>query len=329
MTEPEARRDPPSRPNRRLRVGVSACLLGHDVRYDGRHKRDRVLERTLGPHADLVAVCPEVECGLPVPREPMILTGRAAAPRMVTVRTGVDHTPRMEGWARTRIDALRREELDGFVFKARSPSCGVARVALHDGRGGDRPVAAGLFARWFMERCPRVPVAEEGCLADGERRDHFLERVFLLRRWRDLLGGERTPRALERFHGDHELQLLAHGSAHLRALERVVAPAGRPGPDDAWWRYERLLLEAARTPPTRASHTLVLERILTRLERDLAPGERRGLGGLVRRYAAGEVSLEAPLESLRRRILHGTGTWLGRQTYLVPDPLERTVRCPA
>jgi len=148
----------------KVKIGISSCLMGNKVRYDGGDKLDRFLADTLGRYADFVPVCPEVEMGLPVPREPMRLEGDAGKPRLVTIETDIDYTDRMTVWAEGRLSELEKEGLCGFIFKARSPSCAV------DG-------AAGLFARAFMERFPMIPVVDEERLRDNGIMDEFIERM--------------------------------------------------------------------------------------------------------------------------------------------------------
>jgi len=169
---------------RKIRLGISACLLGQRVRYDGGHRRDPMLIETLGKRVDWVPVCPEVECGLPVPREAMCLAGGPGdpgdpeSPRLVTIRTGIDHTERMLRWARRRVVELEAEHLCGFIFKSRSPSCGMARVEVCDENGDSREVGVGLFARTFMEHFPLLPVEDESRLGDPAVREKFIRGVL-------------------------------------------------------------------------------------------------------------------------------------------------------
>jgi uncharacterized protein YbbK (DUF523 family) len=155
------------------RLGISACLLGQPVRYDGGHKRDAVLIESLGPHVEFFPVCPEVECGLPVPREKMHLVGPTAAPQIVTISSNLDHTERLLFWARARVAELRTEQLCGFIFKSHSPSCGLATAV-------QSAVGVGLWARVFMETFPQLPVEDEVRLQDVLRRDHFLQQALAL-----------------------------------------------------------------------------------------------------------------------------------------------------
>ncbi len=146
-----------------IRILVSACLLGEKVRYDGGHKLDPFLTGTLGPFVEWIRVCPEVDCGLPVPREAMRLVGDPRHPRLVTSKSGMDHTERMERWAKARLDELSGVDLCGYICKKDSPSCGMEPV--------------GVFTRMFIERFPDLPAEEEGRLADPVRCGRFLRRV--------------------------------------------------------------------------------------------------------------------------------------------------------
>jgi uncharacterized protein YbbK (DUF523 family) len=161
----------------KARLGISACLLGQAVRYDGCHKRERFIIKALGKFVEYAPVCPEVECGMPVPREAMHLTGNPASPRLVTIQTGVDKTDSMILWAEKRAAELEKDGLMGFIFKCDSPSCGMERVKVFDEKNRAVRKGIGLFARAFMERFPRLPVEDESRLRDPSIRKHFIERV--------------------------------------------------------------------------------------------------------------------------------------------------------
>ena len=207
----------------KIRLGISTCLLGENVRYDGGHKLDRYLTDTLGQYVEYVPVCPEVECGLTVPREAMRLVGRADAPRLVTVRTRLDLTDRMMSWAKKRVKELEGEDLCGFIFKGGSPSSGMERVKVYNDRGMAEKKGVGMFARVFMDHFPLVPVEEEGRLHDPKLRENFIESIFALMRWRELLRGRKNLGALVHFHTEHKLLILSHSEKHYRALGKLVA----------------------------------------------------------------------------------------------------------
>jgi uncharacterized protein YbbK (DUF523 family) len=208
-----------------IRIGVSSCLLGNKVRFDGGHKHDRYITGTLGIYFEFVPVCPEVEYGLPVPRESMRLVGDPESPSLITNKTKVDHTERMNNWAEKRVRQLAEEELCGFIFKSKSPSSGMERVKVYDKNNVPRSVGVGLFARVFKEHFPLLPMEEEGRLHDIVLRENFIESVFLYRRWRNILESP-TAGKLVRFHTEHKLLLRAHSEKHYRELGRVVAQAG-------------------------------------------------------------------------------------------------------
>jgi uncharacterized protein YbbK (DUF523 family) len=167
-----------------VRIGISACLLGREVRYDGGHKRDPFLTDTLGPHVQWVPVCPEVEVGMGTPREPVNLYRSGDELRMITVRTAHDYTEAMIRWAGARVAQLEREDLCGYVLKSDSPSCGMERVNVYGPDGVPARTGRGLFAQVLMERMPWLPIEDEVRLRDPRLRDDFLDRVFALRRRR-------------------------------------------------------------------------------------------------------------------------------------------------
>jgi uncharacterized protein YbbK (DUF523 family) len=210
-----------------VRIGISRCLLGDGVRYDGGHKRDAFLTDVLGRFVEWVPVCPEVEAGLGTPREAMRLVGHDEGPRLITIKHGTDHTQMMTRFSERRVRELDALDLSGYVFKKGSPSCGIERVRLYNEHGMPTRNGVGLFAQAVMERFPLIPVEEEGRLNDPVLRENFIERMFCYRRWRDLTAGRVTRGAIVSFHTAHKYLLLAHSQAHYQALGRLVADAKR------------------------------------------------------------------------------------------------------
>jgi len=207
----------------KIKLGISACLLGENVRYDGGHRHDRLLTDTLGKYVQYVPVCPEVECGLGVPREPMRLVGDPESPRLVTNKTGRDFTEQMIRWARKRVRELEKENLCGFIFKSDSPSSGMERVKVYGEKGTAEKKGVGLFARVLMEHFPLLPVEEEGRLHDPLLRENFIERIFALQKWQDNIKTGRSRSGLVDFHTRHKLLLLAHSEKHTRAMGKLIA----------------------------------------------------------------------------------------------------------
>jgi uncharacterized protein YbbK (DUF523 family) len=239
---------------RRLRVGVSACLVGERVRYDGQHKRDAFVAGRLARHAELVPVCPEVELGLGVPRETIRLERRDDGVHLVAPRSGLDHTERMRRLARRRVAGLARLDLDGFVLKKDSPSCGMERVKVWDASGRARREGRGAFAAALLDALPLLPVEEEERLHDDALRESFVERVLAYRRVKDLFRGRWTVGALVAFHAREKMLLLAHDPAAYRSLGRAVAGAGERPRAEVAREYSRGFMGALARVATKGRH---------------------------------------------------------------------------
>jgi uncharacterized protein YbgA (DUF1722 family)/uncharacterized protein YbbK (DUF523 family) len=310
-----------------IRLGVSTCLLGEKVRYDGGHKLDRFLVGTLGRFVEWVPVCPEVEMGLPVPRESMRLEGDPASPRLVAPRSGTDHTARMEAWAAARLDELAGEGLHGFVFKKDSPSSGLFRVKVYNEHGMAQRSGTGMFPRAVRARWPLLPVEEEGRLNDRPLRENFVERVFAYYRWTSLLDEEPTPGGLVKFHTAHKLTLMAHSPKHYAEMGRLVAKAGTLPWAELSATYGRLLMEGLALLGTRRKHVNVLQHLMGYLKRDLSSEDKQELLGLIEEYRNELVPLIVPLTLLKHHLRrHPVPDWVHQQVYLNPYPKELMLR---
>jgi len=309
-----------------IKLGISSCLLGNNVRYDGGHKLDRFLRDTLGQYVTFVPVCPEVECGLPVPRESMRLVGDSLDPRLVTTRTGVDHTERMKRWASQRLEDLAQENLFGFIFKKDSPSSGMQRVKVYNDKGMPEKTGSGLFAKAFMERFPRVPTEEEGRLYDPKLRENFIERIFALQRWRETLDRGKTMGNLVAFHTREKLLLLSHSTEHYRALGKLVA-AGKQQPRERLYdAYESAYIQALTLKATPAKHVNVLQHILGYFKKNLAADEKQEMLDLIDAYRNGHLPLIVPITLANHYVRKYAEPYLGQQSYLTPHPLALQLR---
>lgn len=311
---------------RRIRLGISSCLLGEQVRWDGGHKHDRYLTDTLGKYVDYVPVCPEVECGLPIPREPLRLVGDPESPRLVTSRTGIDKTEQMLTWARKRVVELEQEDLCGFIFKSRSPSSGMERVKIYDGKGMPRKKGVGMFARIFMQHFPLLPVEDEGRLHDMNLRENFVERVFTLRRWRETLGRGKWGGPLVDFHTRHKLLILSHSVEHHRDMGRLVAHSKEHLPAELYGRYEWLLTEALRRKTTPRKHANVLHHILGYFKKQLSGDEKQEMLEIIEEYRQGYVPLIVPIALVNHYVRKYGQPYLREQYYLHPHPVELQLR---
>lgn len=310
-----------------VRILVSACLLGEKVRYDGGHKRDLFLIETLGPFVEWVRVCPEADCGLPVPREAMRLVGDPECPRLVTKGSGIDHTDRMERWAKARLEELSGLDLCGYICKKDSPGSGMERVKVY-GAGGGTPVGtgAGIFTRRFMERFPRIPVEEEGRLTDPVLREMFIERVFCLRRFRNLLALPPSRGALVDFHTDHKLLLLAHDRGLYEEMGRLVAGAKTLPVGSLYRKYEEIFLSALERKATPRKCADVLSHMMGYFRKMLSTDEKQEMIEVIDQYRRRLVPLVVPLTLIRHYVRKYDVAYLARQRFLNPHPIELMLR---
>ena len=303
---------------RPIRIGVSACLLGQPVRFDGGHKRDAFLSETFGRFVEWVPVCPEIECGFGTPREAMRLVRVEHGVRLLTVKTGIDLTATMERFSRSRVSALAGEDLSGYVLKKDSPSCGLERVKVYDGHGTPARSGRGLFAATLVEAFPHLPVEEEGRLVDPRLRANFVERVFAYWRLRGLFAARWTLGEVVRFHAAHKLLLLAHAPEAYRQLGRLVAGARGVSRRDLKRRYVDGFMRALAQLATARKHTNVLEHMAGYFKQRLDAASKRELAEAIADYRRGVVPLIVPVTLLRHHVRVHEVTYLARQTYLEP-----------
>ncbi len=313
-------------PEEKLRLGISSCLLGEKVRFDGSHKHDRFLTGTLGRYVEYVPVCPEVELGLPTPRETLRLVGQPENQRLVFSKSGEDITDSMQAWARKRVAELEKEDLSGFVFKSKSPSSGMARVKLYDKNGSPNTQGVGLFAKAFMEHFPLLPVEEDGRLHDPKLRENFIEIIFTLKRWRESVAGARKRGALVDFHTRHKLLILSHSTEIYRQLGKLVASLGDQSFDEVCKQYMALLMKGLRLKTTVAKHVNVLQHVLGYFKKQLSSDEKQEMLGVIADYRAGLIPLIVPMTLLNHFVRKYKQPYLQQQVYLCPHPLELKLR---
>lgn len=311
--------------NSELKIGVSSCLLGNEVRFDGGHKHDRYITGTLSNYFTFVPVCPEVECGLSIPREAMRLTGDPENPTLVTNKTGIDHTERMKNWAQKKVVQLERENLCGFIFKNRSPSSGMERVKVYDQNNVPRAIGVGLFAKAFMTHFPLLPVEEEGRMHDILLRENFIESIFVYRRWRDVMASPSSG-ALVNFHTRHKLLLMAHSEKHCRAMGKMVAQAGSRDTDELISEYQESLMAAMRLKPTLKKHVNVLMHMMGYFKKQISTDEKQELLTVLDQFRQGIVPLIVPITLLNHYIRKYDEPYLATQYYLNPHPAELKLR---
>jgi uncharacterized protein YbgA (DUF1722 family)/uncharacterized protein YbbK (DUF523 family) len=312
--------------DQKIRLGISSCLLGEKVRYDGGHRWDRFITNTLGAYVEFIPVCPEVECGLGVPREAMRLVGEPNSPRLVTIHSNIDYTERLAAWARKRVRELETEGLCGFIFKSNSPSSGMERIKVYDEKGVPVKRGVGLFARIFMENFPLLPVEDEGRLHDPKVRENFLERVFTFKRWRELLTQQQSLGNLVAFHTRHKLLLLSHSPGHYRLLGNLVARGKGIPVRELYVEYQAMLMEALRLKTTPKKNANVLHHLMGYFKKDLSGDEKQELLEIIDFYRLGYVPLIVPVTLINHYVRKYDQPYLRDQFYLQPHPLELQLR---
>jgi uncharacterized protein YbgA (DUF1722 family)/uncharacterized protein YbbK (DUF523 family) len=310
----------------KIRLGISKCLLGAPVRYDGGHKLDHFLAETLGQYVEYVPVCPEVECGMPVPREAMHLEGEVESPRLVTIKTRIDKTDQMTVWAEKRVLELEKEKLMGFIFKSDSPSSGMERVKVYNEKNMSVRRGVGIFARQFMEHFPLLPVEEEGRLHDPALRENFIERVFSLARWRLLVGERENLGALVEFHTKHKLLVLSHSARHYQEMGRIVAGAKSFPMKSILEEYQKQLMEALKFRATPKKHANVLMHMVGYFKNQLSSDEKAELLAIIEQYRQELVPLIVPITLVDHYVRKYDQPYLKEQYYLHPHPVEMRLR---
>lgn len=309
-----------------IRIGISTCLLGEPVRFDGGHKRDGFLVDTFGRWVEWVPVCPEVEIGLGTPRETMRLVRAEGGVRLVMPKSGRDHTEAMTSFAERRAAELARADLSGYVLKKDSPSCGMERVKIYDRHGTPARTGAGLFAAALAARLPRLPIEEEGRLSDPRLRENFVERVFGYRRLRTFFAGRWTTGGAVRFHTAHKLLVMSHSTVGYERLGRLVASVRRLDRAAFADRYQQEFMDALTVIATVRRHTNALQHMMGHVRDRLDPASRRELAACIDEYRRGLVPLVVPITLVRHHVRALDVEYLAGQLYLEPHPKELMLR---
>jgi len=310
----------------KIKLGISTCLLGENVRYDGGHKLDRFLSDTLGQYVEYVPVCPEVECGLPIPRESMHLEGDPDSPRLVTIRTKQDMTDCMVQWAQKRVVQLEKKDLCGFIFKSDSPSSGMERIRVYNEKGIPVKKGVGIFARIFMDHFSLLPVEDEGRLHDPKLRENFIERIFTLKRWREVLGTKESRGNVVDFHTKHKLLILSHSPKHYQAMGKLVAKAKDLPLKELYQKYQTLLMESLYLKTSPKKNANVLQHMMGYFKEQLSSDEKQELLEVIDLYRKEIIPLIVPITLINHYVQKYDQPYLKKQIYLNPHPLELQLR---
>ena len=309
----------------KVQVGVSSCLLGEEVRFDGGHKRDAYLTGTLASYFDFVPFCPEAAVGLGIPRQPIRLVRRGASVRAVGVKTPeLDPTDQLAAYAEATTGQL--SHISGYIFKKASPSCGMERVKVYNEKGMPEQNGVGIYAGVLMQRLPLLPVEEEGRLGDAVLRENFIERVFVYHRWQQMMRDGLTASELVDFHSDHKYLILAHDQEAYRQLGRLVADAGKGDLERLAADYAALLMQTLKRPATTRQHVNVLQHLLGYLKKHLDTLDREELLETIEQYRQGLLPLIVPITLIRHHFRRNPDPYVLRQYYLSPHPKELMLR---
>ncbi|MFC1844280.1 YbgA family protein [Thermodesulfobacteriota bacterium] len=312
--------------NEKIKIGVSSCLLGNEVRYNGGHSHDRYVTGTLGQYFTFVAVCPEVEAGFGIPREAMRLVGDPEAPRLMTTKTKKDCTAKMMSWVKPRVKELEKEGLCGFIFKKGSPSSGMERVRVYTDKGMPSNRGSGMFARAFMNHFPLIPTEEDGRLNDSALRENFIERIFALRRWRLMTAERKNPGNIVAFHTAHKLQVMSHSIKHYRDIGRLVAQGKKLDIQSLYEQYETLFMQALSLKATVKKNVNVLQHMAGYFKKQLSKDEKQELQQVIEQYQQLYTPLIVPVTLMNHYVRKYDQEYLKKQHYLNPHPIELKLR---
>ncbi|SKA74678.1 YbgA family protein [Desulfobaculum bizertense] len=305
-----------------IRLGIAKCLLGEPVRYDGGHKLDRYLRDVLGKFVEFVPVCPEVECGMPIPREAVRLVGDPQKPHLVGRDSGEDWTEQMQNWGKERLREMEKEGLCGYIFKSRSPSSGMERIKVFQANGQPLYTGVGMWADMVMKHFPLLPFEDDGRLHDMGLRENFIKRIFILKRWRDMLANGKTLGNLVKFHSQHKLLILSHNQEIYREMGQLVAQGKEMDPEELFCTYLQQLTAALSKRASVKNHVNVLFHMMGHFKDELSAEEKQELKELIEQYSSGMLPWVAPLTLINHYVRKYKNDYLMEQFYLHPHPLE-------
>ena len=310
-----------------IRLGISSCLLGQEVRFNGVHVRDDLLLTTIGQHVQWIPVCPEVEIGMGIPRENIRLVGQSDDPKLIAPKSGTDYTKTMKTWSQKRLKELDKHELHGYVFKKDSPSCGLFRTKVYNGDGPASRNGRGLFAMELVKSFPRLPVEEEGRLRDPKLRENFIGKVFAYHRFQGLISNRPKASDLVEFHSSHKFSIMAHDPKAQKSLGQLVSNSGRSNIQDLISEYGALFMETLGKISTNRKHANVLQHIMGYLKKFLDSDDKLEMIEVIDQYRQELLPLIVPITLLRHHLnRHPVLEWVKQQTYLNPYPQELMLR---
>ncbi|MFC1664519.1 YbgA family protein [Pseudomonadota bacterium] len=312
-------------PKHYIRVGISSCLIGQPVRYNGRHKKNTYITQSLAHYFDFVPICPESAIGMGVPRPPIQLVDREGNIRAVSIQNqDQDFTNLLSAYGHEMSKSL--SGISGYILKKDSPSCGMERVRVFEKNSISHKRGRGIYAASLIQGQPLLPVEEEGRLQDPVLRENFIERIFIYYRWQQLVSNGLTASGLIDFHSRHKFNLLAHDQTIYRRLGRLVSEAGSENIDTIAHSYIDMVMLALRKPATKKNHGNVLMHIMGFLKDQLASDDKQELLRVLDAYRQGQVPLVVPITLFRHHLRHHPHPYITQQYYIDPYPEEMMLR---
>ena len=310
----------------KIEIGISSCLLGEEVRYNGGHKLSRLCVNTLSDFFEYKPVCPEVGIGLGIPRKPIHLIGDSEKPRAVNVNDeSIDVTDRLIKFSEQTLPSLNT--ICGYIFIKGSPSCGLFKVKVYQ-KGNPHPEYSGrgIYANAVTKAMPLLPVEEAGRLTDPVLRENFIARVYAYHRWQLLLKEGLSAESILNFHACYKYSLMAHAPQTYTALGQLLADAGKYDPDELGEKYFAKLMPALTKKATRKSNTNVLTHIQGYLKKQLQVKEKEKLIEVIEQYRLGIIPLVVPVTLLQHHFNVHPNEYIAKQAFFDPYPQELSLR---
>jgi len=309
----------------KIQIGISSCLLGEEVRYDGGHKRNVYITGTLAQYFDFKSICPEMAIGLGVPRPTIRQVDMGQGVRVVGVNdVSLDVTDKLRSFSQEACGNL--QGISGYILKKDSPSCGMERVRVYNSSDMPEKRGRGIFADALMQAHPDLPVEEEGRLMDPMLRENFIERVFIYFRWQQLVKSGLTAQRLIEFHTRHKFNLLAHDEPIYRQLGRMVAEVDDNNLQALANNYIDMLMGGLKKPASRKRHTNVLMHIMGFFKNQLSAEDKQEMLDILDAYRLGLVPLIVPITMLRHHLRRSPHPYIEQQYYMNPYPEELMLR---
>jgi len=312
--------------NTPITIGVSKCLIGEKVRYDGNHARNSFVADTLNKWVEFTPVCPEADLGMGIPRPTIRLEKQKNDIKLICPSTNKDYSKQMNNYGLKKVKEFKKNELDGYIFKRSSPSCGINKLKVFRDDGSIERTGIGFFAKNILEQFPNLPIEDEGRLSDPQLRENFIERIFCHNRWRNLKNKGLTIKRLVEFHTVHKLLLRAHNETAYRRLGKIVGSAKTISNKELFKSYEDEFYKALLKKTTKKNHANVLYHALGYLKKQLNLDEKQRLIDVIEEYRTGILPLIVPLSLFNYQIMLHDIKYLKSQLYFNPHPKELNLK---